>query len=58
MMSDDLTFADLRLPADLINNLGGWGITEPKKLALLVAADEENSAGNLGSFRRILSSGY
>ena len=40
MKSDDVTFADLRLPSDLIDNLSGWGITGPKKLALLVAADE------------------
>lgn len=48
MMSDDVTFADLRLPSDLIDNLGGWGITEPKKLVLLVAADEENPTGDVG----------
>ena len=48
MMCDDVTFADLRLPTELIYNLGGWGITGPEKLALLVAADEENSTGDVG----------
>ena len=48
MMSDDITFADLRLPMDLVDNLGEWGITGPEKLALLVAADEENSTGDVG----------
>ena len=47
MMSDDVTFADLRLTTDLVDNLGGWGITGPEKLTLLVAADE-NSVGHSG----------
>ena len=47
-VSDDVTFADLRLPTDLIDNLGSWGITGPKQLALLVAAYEENSTGDVG----------
>ena len=47
MMSDDVTFADLRLPTDLVDALGGWAITGPRKLALLVAAAEENSAGDV-----------
>lgn len=47
MLSDDVTFADLRLPTDLADALGGWAITGPRKLALLVAAAEENSAGDV-----------
>ena len=39
-----MSFADLRLPTNLVDAFDSWAITGPRKLALLVAAAEDLSA--------------